>query len=143
MQSTPVQKAARISAIVLAVLAVLGFIPGITADYDQLGITGNGPDAQLFGLLAISVLHNVLLLLFAALLLVSARRAGAAKVTFMALGLFNLLAALYGLINARYESETWVPAGVSDNWFHLVLGAVLFFLGLLRGPVVIGRPRSG
>jgi hypothetical protein len=133
--ATPVQKTARVAAIVLGLLGILGFIPGITAEYGQLEVTGIGADAILFGLLPVTITHNVLMLLFAAGIYAAAQRsAGATKATLIGLGLFNVACAAYGLINVRYGSTLWVPAGEVDNWFHLVLGAVLFALGLIRGP---------
>lgn len=49
--NTPVQKASRVAAGVLLVLGTAGFIPGITADYGQLSVKGDGTDAVLAGLL--------------------------------------------------------------------------------------------
>jgi hypothetical protein len=142
-QHTPVQQAALVMAVVLGILGILGFVPGITADYGELAVTGIGSDAMLFGLLPVTVTHNILLLLFAAALLFAGRRsAGAAKVVLLVLALFNIACAAYGLINVRYESTLWEPAGAVDNWFHLVLGLVLFGLGLVRGPRNLGRRRT-
>ena len=138
--ATPVQKTARVVAIVLGILGILGFIPGITTEYGQLEVTGIGTDALLFGLLPVTVTHNVLMLLFAAGIFAAAQRsAGATKVTLIGLALFNVACAAYGLINVRYGSTLWVPAGEVDNWFHLVLGAVLFGIGLIRGPKNLDR----
>jgi hypothetical protein len=89
-----------------------------------------------------TITHNVLLLLFAAGIFAAAQRsAGATKATLIGLGLFNVACAAYGLINVRYGSTLWVPAGEVDNWFHLVLGAVLIGLGLIRGPKNLDRER--
>ena len=72
--ATPVQKTARVAAIVLGLLGILGFIPGITAEYGQLEVTGIGADALLFGLLPVTITHNVLMLLFAAGIYAAAQR---------------------------------------------------------------------
>lgn len=139
---TPVQKTARVIAVVLGVLGILGFIPGITTEYGQLEVTGVGSDALLFGLLPVTITHNILLLLFAAGIYAAARRsAGATKATLIGLGLFNVACAAYGVVNVRYGSTLWVPAGEVDNWFHLVLGVLLFGFGLIRGPKSLDRRR--
>ncbi len=140
--ATPVQKTARVVAIILGLLGILGFIPGITTEYGQLEVTGIGTDALLFGLLPVTVTHNVLMLLFAAGIFAAAQRsAGAAKATLIGLGLFNVACAAYGLINVRYGSTLWVPVGEVDNWVHLGLGARLIGLGLIRGPKNLDRER--
>jgi len=43
---------------------VLGFIPGITSSYDQMGFAGHGSGAMLLGLFRVSVLHNLVHLAF-------------------------------------------------------------------------------
>jgi len=41
-----------------------GFIPGLTTDYDQNGRAGHDFDGQLLGVFQVSVLHNIVHLLF-------------------------------------------------------------------------------
>jgi hypothetical protein len=43
---------------------VLGFIPGITTGYDSMAFAGHHSDAHLLGVFQVSVLHNLLHLLF-------------------------------------------------------------------------------
>ncbi|EMY33428.1 hypothetical protein D477_015067 [Arthrobacter crystallopoietes BAB-32] len=138
---TPVQTMSRVAAVVLLIIGVLGFIPGITANYGQLALMGDRSEAMLLGVLPVSILHNVLLLVFAAVLWWAARSVAAAKTTLLVLAVVNWLMALYGLLNERGTSPYWEPAGVGDNWFHLVLGLVLFAFGLVRGTKTVGRPR--
>lgn len=41
------------------VVAVLGFVPGITTSYSELSFAGHESEAKLLGLFQVSVLHNI------------------------------------------------------------------------------------
>ena len=43
---------------------ILGFIPGITTNYDDMTFAGEDSGAELLGLFQVSVLHNIVHLLF-------------------------------------------------------------------------------
>ena len=49
---------------VFIVVGILGFIPGVTTDYDSLQLAGHESEAMLLGIFQVSVLHNVVHLLF-------------------------------------------------------------------------------
>jgi hypothetical protein len=61
---TAVQKAARLVGIVFLAVGVLGFIPGITTHYGSMAFAGHMSEAKLLGLFQVSVLHNIVHLLF-------------------------------------------------------------------------------
>jgi hypothetical protein len=61
---TPVQKAALAVGAVFVAVGVLGFVPGITTNYDQLTFAGHHFDAALLGIFNVSVLHNLVHLAF-------------------------------------------------------------------------------
>ena len=61
---SPVQLAALVVGVVFLVVGVLGFVPGITSDYDSLGAAGHESHAMLLGIFQVSVLHNIVHLLF-------------------------------------------------------------------------------
>lgn len=42
------------------VAGIAGFIPGITSDYDELKLAGTDSNAELLGILRVSILHLVL-----------------------------------------------------------------------------------
>ena len=52
-------------------IGVAGFIPGITSNYDQLQFAGHQSGALLLGVFQVSVLHNIVHLLFGATSLAS------------------------------------------------------------------------
>ena len=45
-------------------LLLLGFIPGVTTNYEELTFAGHHSGAQLLGIFGVSVLHNIVHLLF-------------------------------------------------------------------------------
>ena len=56
---TPVQTAALAVGAVFLVVGVLGPVPGITTNYDQLTFAGHHSNAGLLGIFNVSVLHNL------------------------------------------------------------------------------------
>ena len=59
--------ARRIATVVAAtfvVVGILGFVPGITQDVDLMEFSGHESGAELFGIFEVSVLHNIVHLLF-------------------------------------------------------------------------------
>jgi AI-2 transport protein TqsA len=70
-----VQKAATIVGVVFLLVGVLGFIPVITTNFGDLSFAGHHSDARLFGLFQVSILHNIVHLLFGIAGLAMARTA--------------------------------------------------------------------
>ena len=86
---------------------------------------------MLFGLFQVSVLHNVVHLVFGLAGLVMAR--GAAK-TYLVVGGFIYLATwLYGVVVDYDSAANFLPLDDADNWLHLGLGAGMAALGLALG----------
>lgn len=56
---SPVQIAALVVGAVFLLVGILGFVPGITTDYDLLGGAGHHSGAKLLGIFQVSVLHNL------------------------------------------------------------------------------------
>ena len=61
---SPIQSAALLVGLVFLLVGILGFIPGITTNYDELKFAGHDSNAQLLGLFDVSILHNIVHLLF-------------------------------------------------------------------------------
>src|SRR3712207_9271761 len=76
---TLVQTAALAVGAVFVLVGILGFIPGITTNYSDLGFAGHHSGALLLGVFQVSILHNIVHLLFGAAGLVMARRADTAR----------------------------------------------------------------
>ena len=134
---TNVQKAAAAVGAVFLLVGVLGFIPGITSNYGQLEFAGAGSDAALLGLFQVSILHNIVHLLFGVLGLVMARSASGARSYLVFGGIIYLVLFLYGLVVGQNSAGNFVPLNTADDILHLVLGIGMIALG-----VVLTRGRN-
>ncbi|MFC6091504.1 DUF4383 domain-containing protein [Saccharothrix lopnurensis] len=129
----PARRPAAAVGAVFLLVGILGFIPGITTNYDQLGFAGHHSGALLLGIFAVSVLHNVVHLLFGVAGLVLARSAGGALAFLVGGGVVYLVLWLYGLVVDHESSANFVPLNAADNWLHLALGVGMIALGLVLG----------
>ena len=139
---SPVQLAALVVGIVFLVVGVLGFVPGVTSDYDSLGAAGHESHAMLLGIFQVSVLHNIVHLLFGVAGVVLARRPDTARSYLVAGGAVYLVLWVYGLVIGEDSGANFVPVNNADNWLHLLLGVGMIALGLLttrRARVADGR----
>jgi len=130
MTATPVQTAATVVAIVFLAVGVLGFIPGITTDYDTMMFGGHHSEAKLLGLFQVSILHNIVHLLFGIAGLALARTAKGARSYLIGGGAVYLVLWIYGLIIDQTSSANFVPVNTADNWLHFVLGVAMIGLGV-------------
>ena len=67
------QVGAFVAGAVFLLVGILGFIPGITTNYDEMAFAGTDSQAELFGIFQVSVLHNIVHLLFGVVGLWAAR----------------------------------------------------------------------
>jgi hypothetical protein len=126
-----VQTAALAVAIVFLLVGVLGFIPGITTDYGTMSFAGHESGAKLLGVFQVSVLHNIVHLLFGIVGVALARTASAARLYLVVGGAVYLVLWLYGLIVGQDSAANFVPLNAADDWLHLFLGIGMIALGLL------------
>lgn len=133
MTATPVQTAATVVAVIFLLVGVLGFIPGITTDFDMLEFAGHESGAMLLGIFQVSVLHNIVHLLFGIVGLPLARSATGAWYFLVVGGVIYLVLWLYGLLVDMESTANFVPFNEADNWLHLGLGVGMIALGLLLG----------
>jgi hypothetical protein len=128
MSRTPVQNVARLVGAVFLLVGIAGFIPGLTTNlYDGLEFAGNDGNAELLGIFQVSVLHNIVHILFGIAGLALAATAGGARTYLIGGGAVYLGLFLLGLVGAG----DWIPANDADNWLHLVLGAGMIGLGVI------------
>ena len=139
---TTVQKAALAVGAVFLLVGVLGFIPGITSNYGSLAFAGHGSEALLLGLFQVSILHNIVHLLFGVAGVLMARTAGQARNYLIGGGAVYLVLWIYGLIIDHESAANFVPLNNADNWLHLLLGIGMLGLGFALGRQV-GSARTG
>jgi hypothetical protein len=112
-------------------VGILGFVPGITTDYDLLSFAGHHSAAKLLGVFEVSVLHNLVHVLFGLAGLILARSAGAARNYLVGGGFIYLILWLYGMAISHDSTANFVPVNAADNWLHCGLGAGMILLGLI------------
>ncbi|MFG1673680.1 DUF4383 domain-containing protein [Micromonospora sp. NPDC049282] len=128
--ASPVRRAAQVVGIVFLLVGVLGFIPGITTDYDTMMFAGHQSEAKLLGVFQVSVLHNIVHLLFGVAGLTLARTVSGARAYLVGGGAIYLVLWLYGLVIGYDSGANFVPLNNADNWLHLFLGVGMIALGL-------------
>lgn len=121
-------------------VGIAGFIPGITTHYDDLSFAGHESEAKLLGIFQVSILHNLVHVLFGVVGLAVARKATASAAYLAIGGVVYLALWVYGLLVDHHSDANFVPLNSADNWLHLVLGLGMVALGYagyraLRGPV--------
>ena len=144
--TTDVQKAAFAVGAVFLLVGVLGFIPGITTDYSDMSFAGHESTAKLIGVFQVSVLHNIVHLLFGIAGIAMARQARTAYLFLVGGGVIYLVLWIYGLIVDQNSDGNFVPVNTADNWLHLVLGLGMIAVGVLlsrRSAVTDATSRLG
>jgi hypothetical protein len=125
----PVQLAATVVAAVFLLVGVLGFIPGVTTEYDGMTFAGNESTAMLLGVFHVSILHNIVHLLFGIVGLALARTVSGASGFLIGGGAVYLVLWLYGLFIDHDSAANFVPVNTADNWLHLFLAIGMIGLG--------------
>lgn len=107
-----------------------GFIPGVTSNYDELSLFGTDSNAELLGLFRVSVLHNIIHLLFA-VGLVAAAKASWSKIYLLGGGVVYLGVAVYGFVVEKSSDANFIPINNTDNFLHVGLSSAMIVLGLI------------
>jgi arginine exporter protein ArgO len=112
-------------------VGILGFIPGITTNFGDMTFASHDSEAKLLGIFEVSVLHNIVHLLFGVIGLMAARMASTARTYLLAGGAIYLVLWLYGLVIDQDSGANFVPVNTADNWLHFVLGVGMVALGVV------------
>ncbi|MEV1143189.1 DUF4383 domain-containing protein [Micromonospora sp. NPDC049799] len=126
----PIRTAAQVVGAVFLLVGILGFIPGITSNYDTMQFAGHESEAKLLGLFQVSILHNLVHLAFGVAGLALARTVASARTYLVGGGAIYLVLWLYGLVIDHESGANFVPLNGADNWLHLFLGLGMIGLGL-------------
>ena len=128
---TPVQTFATFVGAAFLLVGIAGFVPGITTDYGDMAFAGPDSGAELLGIFQVSVLHNLVHVLFGIAGLALARSFDGARTYLVGGGVIYLVLGLYGVLVDREGSANFVPMNGADNWLHFALGAGMIAGGLL------------
>jgi hypothetical protein len=111
-------------------VGVLGFIPGITTNVGDMQFAGNDSPSELLGLFQVSILHNIVHLLFGIAGIAMSRTWESARTYLFASGLLYVGLFLFGFIVSFRDitDANFVPVNDADNVLHLV-----FAIGLIGG----------
>ncbi len=126
-----VRNATKVVGAVFLLVGVLGFIPGITTDYDTLQFAGHESEAKLLGLFQVSILHNIVHLLFGVAGLAMAKTVSSATTYLVGGGVIYLVLAVYGVVVGQHSAGNFVPLNGADDVLHLFLGLGMLGLGMV------------
>jgi hypothetical protein len=130
---SPIQLAAAAVGGTFLLVGVLGLVPGITTDYDSMEFAGHESGAELLGIFQVSILHNIVHLLFGVAGLAMLRTPPLARSFLLGGGAIYLVLWIYGLVVDKASDANFVPLNNADDWLHLVLAAGMLALGLVLG----------
>jgi len=126
-----VRNLAKAVGAVFLLVGILGFIPGITTNIYPLDFAGHEGNAKLLGLFEVSILHNLVHILFGIAGLAMAKNAKSATSYLIGGGVIYLVLALYGVLIGHDTAANFVPVNDADNLLHLVLGVAMVGLGMI------------
>jgi hypothetical protein len=129
--------------IVFLLVGILGFIPGITSNYDEMAFAGEDSRAELLGIFQVSILHNIVHLLFGVAGLAAAKAVSAARSYLVGGGLIYGALGVYGMVVDKMSEANFVPVNDADNWLHIGLAAAMIILGLALSARPADTNRAG
>jgi Domain of unknown function (DUF4383) len=138
---TNVQKAAAIVGVVFLLVGMASF-PVSPTNFGDLSFAGHHSDARLLGLFQVSILHNIVQLLFGIAGLAMARTAAQARTYLVFGGAIYLVLFVDGLIVGQESAANFVPVNTADDFLHLILGIGIIGLGLAL-TLTLTRDRRG
>ena len=104
---------------------VLGFIPGITTNVGDIKFAGNDSPSELLGIFQVSILHNIVHLLFGIAGIALSRSWESARTYLLGAGVIYIVLFVYGLLVSATSDVNFVPINNADDWLHLALGVAL------------------
>ncbi len=126
-----INKVAKIFGIVLVLIGILGFIPGVTS---------NG---MLLGIFQVSAVHNIIHLLTGIIaLMVSKKGEHAARTFFKVFGVIYLLVLIIGMVQGDTVLGLF-GVNMADHLLHLIIAALALWYGFKgsRGSAMPSAPQ--
>jgi hypothetical protein len=126
---SPIRTAALAVGVVFLLVGILGFIPGITTNYDDLTFADD-TGAELLGIFQVNILHNIVHALFGLVGIWAARAFDTSRLYLIGGGLVYAVLFLYGLVIDLDSGANFVALNDADNWLHLALAIGMIGLGV-------------
>jgi hypothetical protein len=139
------QNLALLFGVALLAAGVLGFIPGITTNLGDIEFAGEDSPAKLLGIFQVSILHNIVHLLFGIAGIALSRTTANAKTYLLYSGVIYVVLLVFGLFVEVRDSSNFIPVNTADTLLHLVLAVGLlgsWFISKDEGDVVTERPAT-
>ncbi len=86
-----------------------------------------------------SILHNIVHLLYGVAGIAAARAASTSRTYLIGGGVVYLVLMLYGLVVDKSSSANFVPLNTADNWLHLFLGIAMIGIGVALSRATASR----
>ena len=102
-------------------VGVLGFIPGITTNLGDIEFAGKDSPSELLGIFQVSILHNIVHLLFGIAGIAMSRTWDSARTYLLGAGVIYIVLFLYGLVIGTDKDANFVPFNNADDILHLGL----------------------
>jgi hypothetical protein len=124
---------------------VLGFIPGITTNLDDIDFAGTDSPSELLGIFQVSILHNIVHLLFGIAGIALSRTTANAKMYLLYSGVIYVVLVIYGLFVGAGDDANFVPINTAGDWLHVGLAVGLlgaWFISRESDEIVTERPAT-
>jgi hypothetical protein len=143
-QRSLAQTLALLFGVVFLGVGVLGFIPGVTTNLGDIKFAGNDSPSELLGIFQVSILHNIVHLLFGIAGLALSRTTANAKMYLLYSGVIYVALVVYGvLVDRSGEDANFIPVNTADDVLHFVLAVGLlgsWFISKESGELTTDRP---
>lgn len=130
-RTTAVQNGLNAVSWIFLLMGVMGFIPAFTPGFSGIAFAGPDSTAELFGVFAVSVLSNLIHLLYGVVGLIMSWMAKFARRTLLGGGVFFTVLGLYGLIVDMANAGDFLPSTWATGLLHLGLGVLMIVLGFV------------
>lgn len=115
---------------VFLLVGILGFVPGVTTNVGDLQSHGHDSEAKLLGLFQVSILHNIVHILFGVVGLAVAAATRYVPAYLIGGGVIYGILTVYGFVIDKNSDANFVPLNTADNWLHLGLTVGMIGLGV-------------
>lgn len=133
-ERSPVQWAALLIGIFFLAFGFAGFFPGVTLNFNAIEMAERS-EAMLLGIFQVSVLDNIIHLVFGAVGLALSRLSGLSRLYLQVGGVLFAVQWIYGLLVDKDSTANFLPLNTADVWLYLALALAMIGLSFLSRDV--------